>query len=306
MRTLALISVLATVLIGAASARAETSIYLVEQPGLSLVLIAERGDFYATYLRARIICRGAGSHWEERNEATHQAFESGPVKLHRRGARLRLVRGRNGLFDSSREVIEGRIQGGRIVGSFSLYTSGEGIGGSCESDAPGFEPKSPAEREPPVPFGARRYVSRDSPLAGAPDPGEEALYFAGSKSFEIYLWVGDEGLTQVRGTAVMVCGTRKGQAPSRRRLLGFNPPYPLDADASFDARAALDFGYRARSAQLSGTVEREAVVGMFRILTSNRARHRVTSRCRTGRRGGDGYVGYSALRYLPLAGWARG
>src|SRR4051812_49290962 len=180
-------SILVTALLGAASARAETSIYVVEQPGLSLVLKAEGGDVYVTYLRARIICRGAGSHWEESNEATHRAFEDGPVKLHRSGGRLRLVRGENGEYESSREVIEGRIQGGRIIGSFSLYASGEGIGGSCESDAPEFEQKSGAEREPPVPFGARRYVPFNSPLAGAANPGEEALYFAGSKSFEIYL-----------------------------------------------------------------------------------------------------------------------
>lgn len=294
-------------LIGAASARAGTSIYVVEQPGLSLLLKAEDGDVYASYLRARIICRGAGSHWEESNEATHRAFEDGPVKFHRQGGRLRLVRGRSSEYDSSREVIEGRIQGGRIIGSFSLYASGEGIGGSCESDAPGFEPELGAEREPPVPFGARRYVPLNSPLSGVPDPGEEALYFAGSRSSEIYLRVDGGALTQVRGTAVMHCVTRRGKAPARRRSLGFKPPYPLDSEnGTFDARAAYDYGFRARSARLTGTVDKEAAVGRLRILSRNRDHHRISSQCETGRRGGGGYVGYSALRYLPVAEWASG
>jgi hypothetical protein len=298
-------SVLVTMLLGAASARAETSIYVTEQPGLSLVFKAEDGDVYVTYLRARIICRGAGSHWEESNEATHRAFEDGPVKLHRRGGRLRLVRGSNGEFESSREVIEARVQAGRIIGSFSLHASGEGIGGSCESDASGFEPQSSAEREPPVSFAARRYVPFDSPLAGASDPAEEALYFAGSKSFEIYLRVGGEALTQVRGTAVTRCATRRGNAPSRRRSLGLDPPYPLDGEGGFDARAAYDYGFRARSARLTGMVDKEAVVGSFGILNRNRAHHRVTSQCQTGRRGGDASVPYLATRYVPAAPTAR-
>lgn len=301
MRTLALTLLLVAALVSAASARAETSVYVVEQPGLSLVLKAEGGDVYATYLRARIICRGAGSHWEESNEATHRAFEDGPVKMRRRGSSLHLRRGRSGPFDSSSETIEAKIEQDRIVGTFSSFASGEGIGGSCESDAPGFEPES-GEREPPVAFEARRYVPLGSSLETDRNASAEDLYFAHSRGLEIYLSVAGGNVTQVRGTALLLCANRKGTIPARRRQLGLDPPYAIGADRSFDAREELDYGFRAREARLTGTVADGEVVGSLRIAGLNRSRDRkrIASRCLTGPLGGDGYIGYSATRYLPV------
>jgi len=284
----------------AGSARAETSIYVAKQPGLDLVLKADGEDVYATYLRATLICRGAGSHWEESNEATDWAFTKGPVELRRRGGGLSLIRLRNGPFDSSREVVRGRIQPDRIVGSFSFFASGEGIGGTCEADAPGFEPEF-GEREPAVPFEAQRYVPLGTPLASAPDPAEEALYFTSSKLFEIYLGVEGGSLARVHGTAMLSCLTPMGKTPARRYSLGFDPPYPLDGqELSFDAQATFDYGFKARFAQLTGTVDEEAAAGRLRIFSSHRAGSHVTSRCRTGQIGGDGYLAFSAGRYLPV------
>jgi hypothetical protein len=301
-RTIALALALLAVLLGAGTARAETSIYVAEQPGLSLLLKAEGGDVYATYMRAEILCYGAGGHWYEgARVAAHRAFMDGPVKLRRGDGRLRLVQGRNGPFESAREVIQGEIRPDGFVGSFSYYASGEGLGGTCEANAPGFEPEF-GEKEPPVQFEARRYVPLDSPLETDRGAAPEDLYLAHSKALEIYLSVAGGNVTQVRGTALLTCANRKGKIPGRRRRLGLDPPYAIGEDRSFEAQEELDYGFRDREARLTGTVADGEVAGTLRIAGFNRSRDRkhIASRCLTGSRGGDGYVGYRASRYLPV------
>jgi hypothetical protein len=278
-------------------ARAETSIYVAEQPGLSLVLKAEGKSVYATYLHAELLCYGAGGHWHEGAEAvSHRAFQASPVELRRRESEIRLVRSSRGEFDSWREVIAGKVLPDRIVGTFSYYASGEALAGKCESNRPGFEPQF-GEREPPVPFEAKRYAPLGSPLAAAPDPAAAALYFAGSRALELYLWVEGRSVTRIHGAAELACASRKGRRSSKRAALGLEAPYLLGEDRSFDARTSLDYGFRTRSARLVGTVSETAVAGSFRILATHRSRDDLT-RCRTGRRGGDGYVPYSATRYV--------
>src|SRR3954447_22496405 len=69
----------------ARSANAETSLYLAEQPGLSLELKAEGGSLYVTYLHAVVLCYGAGGHWYEgARPADHWSFRAKSMKLRRR------------------------------------------------------------------------------------------------------------------------------------------------------------------------------------------------------------------------------
>jgi hypothetical protein len=285
----------------ARSAHAETSIYVAGQPGLSLVLKAEGEDFYATYLRTVITCRGAGSHWFETSQANHWAFQQGPQKLQRSGRRIRLVRNRRVPFGSEGEAIKGEVQPDRIVGTWSTFASGEGVGGRCEQDAPGFEPEF-GEREPPVSFEAQRYVPLDSPLATMPDPTAEALYFVASKALEIYLWIGGQSVTRVYGTVELTCESRKGELFSKRAALGLASPFALSYEDSFDARAALDYGFRTRAVRMTGSVDAVGAVGSFHAASTQRDDGRLAMRCRTGSRGGDGYVGYRAIRYVLARG----
>jgi hypothetical protein len=223
------------------------------------------------------------------------------MKLRRRKGHLRLVRVRRGPFDSEREVIDGDVQPDRIVGSFSYFASGEGLGGSCESDAPGFAPEF-GQREPPVSFEARRYVPLGSPLATPPDPAAEALYFQSSGQLEVLLGIQDSTVTELRGAAREACATRGGRHRVRRRVLEPESPFGVEAGENhFAAHAARDWPYLASSALLTGSISTEEVVGDYRAAIAyreGRSKHFQT-RCRTGRTGGDGHLRYLATRYLP-------
>jgi hypothetical protein len=291
-------------LLGAATARAETSLYVVDQPELSFVIEAKGSKLYVAYLRAEILCYGAGSHWFEGPEAkTHRAFEVGPVKLQGSDGRLRLVRTRRASFGSSREAIRGEVQPESIVGTFSYFASGAGIGGSCEANAPGFEPQF-GEREPPVPFKAQRYVALASPLATPPaDPAAEALYFQSSRQLEALFWIAGGAVTRLDGAAREICTSREGAPEVRRRALEPPPPFPVEAGGGrFEARAGRDWRFEVAASRLEGTVDAEAVAGRYRGAIAYRESRKAPFKawCRTGGRDGDGEVGYRATRYLPV------
>lgn len=287
----------------AGSAEAETSLYLTEQPGLSLEFKAEGGSLYVTYLHAVVLCYGAGGHWYEgAKPANHWSFRAKPTKLRRRDGHLRLVRRRSGPFDSEREVLNVEVLADRIVGSFSYFASGEGIGGSCESDAPGFTPEF-GQHEPPVSFEAPRYVPLGSPLAAPPDPAAQELYFQGSGQLEILLGVQGSTLTQLRGSAREACENRRGRHRVRRRLLELEPPVALEAGGSaLQARASRDWPYLVASSLLTGSVSTEEIAGDYRAAIAYREGRRkpFDARCRTGSRGSDGHLPFRATRYLPV------
>jgi hypothetical protein len=294
----------AMALICTAMAQAETSIYVVEQPELSFLLEAKGDGVYAAYLRAELLCYGAGAHWYEGPQAvTHRAFQVGPVRVQSEDGRLRLLRTHRGPFDSWHEAIKGEVQPDRIVGTFSYFASGEGLGGSCESNAPGFEPEF-GQREPPMSFEARRYVPLGSPLATAPDPAAASLYFQSSRQLETFFWVDGSTVTKLQGAARETCTTRGGDRDVRRRSLEPAPPFSVEAgEGRFEARAEKDWPYEVAASRLEGTVHAEGAVGRYRAAIAYREGRRKPfhTRCRTGGRLGDGYVAYHATRYVPVA-----
>lgn len=303
MRALALMLTLVAVLLGAGTARAETSLYVVDQPEISFVLEGKGDDVYAAYLSAELLCYGAGGHWFEGPDAvTHRAFQVGPVRLHPIEHGFRLVRTHRDTFESWREVMKVKVQSDRIVGTFSYYASGEALQGNCEANAPRFEP-SFGEKEPPVSFEASRYVPLGSPLAPAPAPADAALYFQSSPRIETLIWVDGATVTKLRGAAREICRGRRGHREVRNRALEPEPPFSIEPGTGhFEARAGRDWPFVAAASHLEGTAAAEMIFGRYRATVAyrNDRKSRFYERCRTGGRAGDGYVGYQAIRYVPV------
>lgn len=303
MRVLALALVALTLLVGATSARAETTLYVVDQPELSLLLEAKGGRLYAAYLDAELLCYGAGSHWFEGADAVrHHDFDVRPAKVPSREGSFRRVSRYGDSFGSSAEVLAGEVLPDRVVGTFSYEVSGEGTQGRCEQNAPGFEPEF-GQREPPVSFEARPYVPIGSPLATGPDPSAEALYFRNTRQLEIVLWTSGSAVTKARGAARQACTNRRRGRFAFRESLEPVPPFPLEADGRFEGQAGRDLGDESAISHLEGWVSEGAILGRYRAATAYR--HNRESRfyewCRTGGRGGDGSVGFEAVRYVPAA-----
>jgi|GEM_PF-6620531 len=302
MKTLASILAAAAVLFGAGSAQAETSIYVVDQPELSFVVEVKGEDAYVAYLEAEVLCYGAGGHWFEGPDAvTHRAFQVGPARLRPTRSGFRLVRTHGDAFESRRETITLEVQADRIAGTFSFYARGEAIQGTCEANAPEFEPEF-GEQEPPVPFEAQPYVPLGSSAATLPDPAAEALYYQASRQIETIFWVDDGAVAKVRGAAKETCRSRRGKRSALRRQLEPEPPFSIDpATGRFEGRGGRDWPYLSAASRLEASASASKVVGRYRAAIGyrNGPRRRFYQWCRTGARGADGYVGFQALRYVP-------
>ena len=301
-----LVSILAAVavLIGAGSAQAETSIYVIDQPELTFVVEVKGEDAYVAYLEAEVLCYGAGGHWfEGPNAVTHRAFGAGPVRLRPVEGGYRLLRRHSDLYESRREDLRLEIRPDRIVGTYSAEASGEAIQGNCETNAPGFEPEF-GQSEPPVGFEARPYVPLGSPAATLPDPAAEALYFQASRQIETIFWAIDGTVAKVRGAARETCRSRRGKRFALRRELEPAPPFSIDpATGGFEGRGGREWPYLSATSHLEASASASEILGRYRaaIAYRNGRRKRFYEWCGTGARRGDGYVGFQALRYVPAA-----
>jgi len=304
-RRLVLLAVLATTLSGATPARAETTLYVVDQPELFFVVEVKGEAVYAAYLEAESLCYGAGAHWYEGPSAvTHRAFETGPVGLRPVDGGYRLLRRHSDLYESSREELRLQIRPDRIAGTYLAENSGEAIQGNCETNAPGFEPEFGDESEPPIGFEARPYVPLGSPRATLPDPDAKALYFQASRQIEALSWIEDGAVTKVRGVAREACHSRRGKRFALRRELEPEPPFSIDsATGVFEGRGGRDWPYLSAASHLEASASVSQVLGRYRaaIAYRNGHRKRFYEWCVTGAPGGDGYVGVQALRYVPAA-----
>lgn len=298
MRTLPSILALVAVLLGAGSAQAETSIYVAEQPGFSITLKAEGRHVFVTSLRDTGYCRGTGGHRDEVTEGKGESFLGGPEELERTGRHLHYSEKVTETF-YSRTVIDAEIRPDAIVGSYlsESSSSAEGDGG-CQTGSPDGDPR--------VYFTAERYVPLGSELAAAPDPAAAAIYFAGSQPIEIYLWVEDGAVTDVRGSTFDTCISRHRKRPHRRveRSRGAPLLYPPFAVSPADGSFYGTWGFRSssfgRSSRFGGTVGETEVVGALSETSKVWHRGRVVQRCHTGT-GPKGWVPYQATRYVPVA-----
>lgn len=293
---LILVSASIAALVGASSARAETPIYIAEQPGFSITLKAEGRNVFVTSLQALGYCRGVGGEEDWVTESEGKSFLGGPQELERKGSRLRYLEKVTDVF-YSRTGINAQIHPDAIVGTYFHETSSSGEGdGGCQSG--GFD-------DPRVSFEAKRYAPYDSPLAAAPDPAAPSIYFASTKPIEIYLWVKDGTVSDARATVSGRCiRLHRKKKPHRKveRTLGaalLYPPFPISAtDGSFSASWGFGGGY-SRSSRFLGTVEEWATSGSLSETETLRHRGRVMMRCHSGS-GRKGWVPYRATRYVPV------
>jgi hypothetical protein len=286
------------------AAAAETSIYVVDQPEIFLVVEVKGEDGYVAYLEAESLCYGAGAHRsEEPNVVTHRAFETGPVRLRPIDGGYRLLRRHGDLYESRREELRLEIGSDRIAGTYSAEASGEAIQGKCETNAPNFEPEF-GQSEPPISFEARPFVPLGSPAATLPDPAAEALYFQASRQIETIFWADDGTVAKVRGVARETCRSRRGKPFARRRELEPGPPFSIDpATGGFEGRGGREWPYLSAASHLEASASASEVLGRYRagIAYRNGRRKRFYEWCGTGARGGDGYVSFHAFRYVPAA-----
>ncbi len=292
MRTLALAFVMVTALLGAGSARAETSIYVAKQPGFSITLKAEGRHIFVTSLTYTSYCAGAGAHIGEITESHGASFLGPPQELDRTGTHLHYLQKVTETFYSL-EVLDGEVHPDAIVGTFLRESSSpvEGDGG-CGTGSP--------EGDPKIQFEALRYVPVGSALAAAPSPGAEAIYFLASKPIEMYLWIGEGAVTDVRGRARHTCVQPGRPAQHSRMSFGIQPPLPVsDVDGSFFGRWGFRSGSITGSTQIGGSVADTAVTGRLSETWKGKEGGRVTERCHTGR-GRMGWVPFRATRYLPV------
>jgi hypothetical protein len=302
MKTIVSTLVAVAVLMAAGSAQAETTLYVVDQPEISFVVEVKGEDAYVAYLEAESLCYGAGAHWYEGPDAvTHRAFEIGPVKLRAVDGGYRLIRRSRDMYESRREELRLEVQPDRIAGTYSAVASGEAIQGTCETNAPGFEPEV-GQSEPPVGFEARPFVPLGSPRATLPDPAAEALYFQASRQIETISWIEDGAFTKILGVAREACHSRRGKRFARRRELEPEPPFSIDpATGGFEGRGGREWRYLSSASHLQATLSVSQLLGSYRaaIAYRNGRRKRFYEWCETGARGGDGYVDFEATRYVP-------
>jgi hypothetical protein len=303
-RTIALMLASLAVLLGAASARAETTLYVVDQPELFFLVEVKGEGVYVAYLKAEALCYGAGGHWFEGPDAvTHRAFETGPVRLRPADGGYRLLRRHSDLYESRREELRLEIRPDRIAGTYMAESGGEAIQGNCETNAPGFEPEF-GQSEPPVNFEAHPLVPLGSPLASVPDPAAESLYFQASRQIEIISWIENGAVTRIRGVARETCRSRRGNRFARRRVLEPEPPFSIDpATGGSEGRGGRDWPYLSAASHLEASASTSQLLGRYRAAIAYRhgRRKRFYEWCGTGARGGDGYVVFQALRYVPAA-----
>jgi hypothetical protein len=282
-------------LICAGPARAETSIYIAEQPGFSITFKAEGRHVFVTSLRSSGYCKGTPGQ-PEIIEETGESFLGGPEELERSGRHIHYGYTVTETF-YSQEVIDGEIRPDSIIGTYMRATGGPAEGeGPCYTGTPGGGTK--------VSFEAARYVPFDSELATTPDPTAKAIYFGNAKLIEIYLWIDDAAVTDVRGSALDTCvwpqRRRRKVERSRGAPLLF-PPFPLSApDGSFYGSWGVRNRVLSRSSRFLGVVAEDTVTGTLSETSKGRSGGRVTERCHTGR-GDRGWILYRAIRYVPVA-----
>jgi hypothetical protein len=278
MRTLTLAMVLATALIGAATARAETAIYVGDTKEHALAFKAEDSQLYIVELAAKTQCF-----------FTEPREYIGPGGFSAFAAPTLMGSGPDGLtaeIPDSIGQVRAEQTGDEIVGDFNYHEINEGF--HCDAG-------------PDKTFQAVRYLPFGS--GGSPASGERPVYYGNDESTETFLRVIGGKVGGIRGTFVPQCRVgRKKRIPASHTLFdgpsGFTE---LDEGGSFEevvfegGRMHRKTYYRERIS-FTGSVAEDAVTGTYLRVRTVKPPRKAKRRCVTGP------LPIRAARYLPAGG----
>lgn len=278
MRRLILIAVLATTLLGAAPAGAETTLYVGDTDEYAITLKAEEGQLYVVELAADTEC-----FFTEPREGVgpggFSAFAQ-PYLMRRdaKGFSSGIPSGLGGL--GAEPVGEG------FAGRYYLHQIVE-EGFHCET-----APDRTFQAFPYLPFGA----------GGAPARGERPVYYGKDETTETFMRVIGDEVGGIRGTFVPQCriGRSRKIPPSHALFAEPSGFTKLGEGGSFEevefagGRIHGKARFKERIS-VAGTVAEDAVTGTYTRVRTVRPLHKAKRRCVTGPQP------FRAVRYLPPA-----
>jgi hypothetical protein len=279
-RLLVLLTVLATTLLGAVSAQAETTLYVGDTKEYAIAFKAEGQQLYVIELAGTTNCYYTEPH-EDLGPGSFSAFAA-PTLLRSDSEGLHA-------YDSGRGSarVRAELDGDAVQGDFT-YSASE-LSYHCDT---GFEPK---------PFQASLYQPIGS--GGTPASGERPLYYASEGPIEIFLRVINRQAGGIRGTFVPHCRVGRAKKVPARQMLFDGPSAftKLGEDGSFETKAVEEGWGRSgahykEKISLIGSVEEDAVAGTYLRIRRTRPKGKPVHRCVTGP------LPFRAVRYLPPSG----
>jgi len=278
-RRFVLLTVLATALLGAASARAETTLYVGDTDDYAITFKAEEAGLYVLELAADTECFFT----EPREAVGPGGFSSFAEPF---------------LMQSGPEGLTTGIPGG--LGQLRAEQSGDAITGSFylhQIVEEGFH----CDTGPNRTFQAARYLPFGS--GGAPASGERPVYYGKDESTETFMRMIGDKVGGLRGTFVPRCRIGRGRKIQAGHSLFPGPSdfTELGEGGSFEAVAFARGGIHRNARfkeriSFSGTVAGDAVTGTYLRVRTVRPPHGAKHRCVTGP------LPFRAIRYLPAGG----
>lgn len=271
----------------AASARAETSIYLGDAKEYSVAFKAEGAELYVMQFAGTTDCYYTEPH-EDVGSGGFSAFPA--PKLMREGPRGFTAEESFSIsmWGGARALIRAELGDDMVTGDFSYDESEESF--HCDT---GFSPD---------PFQALRYQPMGAMGAAEPAAGEKRLYYGSEGAIEVFIRkVGGE-VAGIRGAFVPPCPLGGGKAtPARHALFGRPTFAKLGEKEGFrrrvvhQGRTRAGAGYK-KTISLTGRVEEGAVTGSYRRVRTVKRAGKQRQRCVTGP------LTFRAVRYLPARG----
>jgi len=279
MKAIASMLVAVAVLLGAASAQAESTLYVGDTDDYAITFKAEEGQLYIVELAADTECFFT----EPREGVGPGGFSAFAAPT---------------LMRSSSEGLTTGIPGG--IGQVGAEQSGDEITGGFyyhEIVEEGFHCDTGSGRT----FRAARYLPFGG--GGAPVSGERPVYYGKDESTETFLRVIGDEVGGIRGTFVPQCriGRARKVPPSHALFAGPSDFTKLGDGGSFEEVDFVGGGISRKTRfreriSFSGTVAEDAVIGSYLRVRTVKPPHKAKRRCVTGP------LPFRAVRYLPPSG----
>ncbi|HYH53847.1 MAG TPA: hypothetical protein VD761_06925 [Solirubrobacterales bacterium] len=278
MKTVVSMLIAIAMLLAAASAQAETTLYVGDTKEYAIAFKAEEAQFYIVELAAKTQCFFTEPR-EDLGPGGFSAFAT-PTLMRSGSAGLTAA------IPDSIGGVRAEQAGDEIAGDF-YYHEIVDEGFHCDAG-----PDKTFRAAPYLPFGS----------GGAPASGERPVYYGNDESTETFLRLIGGEVGGIRGTFVPQCPIGRGKRIPASHALFDGPSdfTKLDAGGSFeevvfkDGRIYRKTRYRERIS-FTGSVAEDAVTGTYLRVRTVKPRRKAKRRCVTGP------IPFRAVRYLPAA-----